>query len=445
MDEDQQILNLLKFNQDQLNKLTSDTKDNIVHMEGLVKKGHDQMMEMDESISKSMTLLKKYGLGHIEVKKTTNEVEEDNPTVGVDVMTEAPSWEELVLQANQAGYEHTLIEDILTPEEIAKADQRYEEIEQEFARKTKLNKVDISFLLLATALQCARQYIFSNEKFRFNKAEDADKAIKDPLKKRVPKDWQDILFGSVPYDAVKRLDKSKDTGISANTHRYRTLGHDPILGWFFGPVNILSDSLTKSDFFTTYEVTNYQIGDPFPNGTWGAITTAQEVAQENKYNLPAAVIKQAIHFGTDYFTKQGLPIPFVSTLDNDLSKVLINQFNIDTYSVTRGATLSVLINTIISFIHRLFYDEKKYGSLEAFEVKTRKILLLSNAIATTSNVIYVALSKDLKKLDAGGILVTIYRLISDTRFISRVKEEFFQTKLQQDLQHELDYLDRVLG
>ena len=86
----------------------------------------------------------------------------------------------------------------------------------------------------------------------------------------------------------------------------------------------------------------------------------------------------------------------------------------------------------------MFLDETKYQSAELYEVKTRKIILLSNTIATTSNAIYVALSKDYKKLDAGGMLVTLYRLISDKKFISKVKEEFINTKLDEDLQTELD-------
>lgn len=54
----------------------------------------------------------------------------------------------------------------------------------------------------------------------------------------------------------------------------------------------------------------------------------------------------------------------------------------------------------------------------------------SNLIATASNVIYVALSayfgneKSLEKLDVGGMIVTVYRLITDKKFIRAVKEEF---------------------
>lgn len=314
------------------------------------------------------------------------------------------------------------------------------DLDTQFADVTNLDKVDISFLFLATALQCARQYILTNDKYRI-KASEADKAIKDPLKKRVPKEWHEILFGSVPYDAVIRENKeSESTGLSGNTHRYRTLGHDPVLGWIFGPINILTDSLTKSDIITTYQVHNNKIGKLYDGGTWESGRNAIHEASENRYNLPAAVIKQAIHFGSDYFTKQGLPVPFVSTVNNELSKVLMTKFNIDCYSITRGASISIFINAIISYIHRLFYDEKKHGSQEMYEVKTRKIIDYSNAIASGSNIIVVAIGteygivsrdpktikKSLQKLDAGGIMVTIYRLISDYSFIKKVKEEFLE-------------------
>ncbi|GAA0097112.1 hypothetical protein UT300011_05760 [Clostridium perfringens] len=92
--------------------------------------------------------------------------------------------------------------------------------------------------------------------------------------------------------------------------------------------------------------------------------------------------------------------------------------------------MSSLINMIIAAIHGLFYDETKYPNRDIYEVKTRKILSYSNAIASASNIIYVAISAYLgnegaiKKLDVGGLIVTIYRLLSDSKFIREVKEEF---------------------
>ena len=84
------------------------------------------------------------------------------------------------------------------------------------------------------------------------------------------------------------------------------------------------------------------------------------------------------------------------------------------------------------------YDEERDGPKRLYEVKTHKVITYSNVIASTSNVIAVAIGtaigsstgnqdlirKSLQKLDIGGLLVTLYRLISDAKFIREVKEEF---------------------
>ena len=59
-----------------------------------------------------------------------------------------------------------------------------------------------------------------------------------------------------------------------------------------------------------------------------------------------------------------------------------------------------------------------------YEVRTRKILSYSNLVATSSNIAVVAITNDMKKLDVGGMAVTLYRLITDAKFIRQVKEEF---------------------
>ena len=73
-----------------------------------------------------------------------------------------------------------------------------------------------------------------------------------------------------------------------------------------------------------------------------------------------------------------------------------------------------------------------------YEVRTRKILLYSNLLASVSNLIVVGIGvaagaasenpevikKTLRYLDVGGLIVTIGRLFSDLRFITKVKDEF---------------------
>ena len=84
--------------------------------------------------------------------------------------------------------------------------------------------------------------------------------------------------------------------------------------------------------------------------------------------------------------------------------------------------------------------------LDLHKVKTRKVLLYSNMIAFASNVIGVAVTQSLgqnsiRYLDIGGLAVTLYRLVSDTRFIQSVKEEFIRdgfNKMIQGYPLELD-------
>lgn len=298
------------------------------------------------------------------------------------------------------------------------------DLDAQFSERTRLNGTDITFLFLATALQCVRQYVLSNEAFRLD-----NKQGDNLMRGIVPKQWQDILLQSVPYDAFFLSPELKaevgSIDVSGKTHRYRTLGHDPLLGWIFGTMNILSDSLTKTNF-ETYAVQIPYVTDVYTGGLPGAFECAVQQAAADKLNLPAAVVRQAIHFGSDYFTKQGLPIPIIATVDNDLAQNMLTKWHIDMYSITRGASLSVLINSIIGFVHRLFYDEATDGSASLYEARTRKILSYANALATSSNVIYVALSGDMSKLDFGGMLVTIKRLVTDHKFIQKVKQEFLE-------------------
>ncbi|WP_318506118.1 hypothetical protein [Bacillus sp. T3] len=441
--ESQKLLNALKYNE-HLTKLgiekAKQFKEKLQQREEI----DTNINEADEAIKSSLKLLEQLQV-KVDLPQQQKVYETPFKLHIKPNVSEYKSFETIVEEAHAAGFENTAIEDLLTAQEVAEADAEYLAIKKAFSEKTKLTKGDIAFLLLTVALQVARQFIFSNEKFRL-KATEADNALKKPLKKVTPNTWHDILFGPVPYDAVVKVNADSDsTGLSGYTHRYRTLGHDPVLGWIFGPINILTSTLTKTNFITTYQVVNRKIGDFYEFGTVGAFNDAVLKAQEDKLNLPAAVVKQAIHFGTDYFTKQGLPLPFVSSLDNDLAQKLVQQFNIDTYSVTRGATLSVFINSIVGLIHSLFYNPKKHGSRELYEVRTRKILLIANIIASTSNVIYVALSKDLKKLDLGGILVTIGRIISDLSFIAKIEQEFIVNRFDESFQKELDFLDSSIA
>lgn len=108
---------------------------------------------------------------------------------------------------------------------------------------------------------------------------------------------------------------------------------------------------------------------------------------------------------------------------------MIQRGNIDLWSVTRGVTLACLINQLVAAIHQLFYHEDRDGSQTLYEVRTRKILSYSNLLATSSNVIVSAMTQDARKLDVGGMLVTLTRIVSDYNFIHEIKKDFLKNQL----------------
>ena len=170
-------------------------------------------------------------------------------------------------------------------------------------------------------------------------------------------------------------------------------------------------------------------------GVPGMFENVVGYTQKDPVLLAAAVARQAIHFGSDYFTKQGLPVPLIATVNNDLAKNMLTKWNVDMWAISRGAVLSALINQLIAAIHRLFYREDRDGSQKLYEIRTRKVLSYSNLLATGSNVIVTAITQDVRKLDVGGILVTLARIVSDYKFIHEIKKDFLKNELY----------DRIVG
>ena len=344
-------------------------------------------------------------------------------------------------------------------------------LDEEFERKTSLDSTDEKFLFFATALQVTRWFLLGlfnewadqrlNERIN-NRLEHNDKSIRELEEKKRKeyfekesnketrfnkkhRSWDSIIRNGVPYDITQG---SPMFGINMGgaKHRIHTLGHDPVLGWLVGTINILSDSITLDktyDFRTfdvAYEQTKYWEKE---SDFISALLFAIEGVKDDDRRLPAAVFAQGLHLESDVYTKLGLPIPVLEAFDPDLARRLYSEgydalrFAKDLKDVAvvgAQAIFAILINMIIVLVHDLYYDSKKYDSHDMYEVKTRKILMYSNYIASTSNLIAVGIrtyngdESAVKSLDIGGIMVTIYRLITDTEFIQKVKEEFVTGK-----------------
>lgn len=141
---------------------------------------------------------------------------------------------------------------ILTTDDINRAVEAYgvefDEINAEFAERTKLTKVDCAFLVLAIALQCTRQYFTQFKSTQNEKATKKDDEANYDKKTSKLEESENVnskqggyyyakfenicADTSVPYDKVAGS-KKFDLGLGGKTHRYKTIGHDPILGYIY--------------------------------------------------------------------------------------------------------------------------------------------------------------------------------------------------------------------
>lgn len=367
------------------------------------------------------------------------------------------------------------------------ADSIIKDLDREFEEVTGLKGNDIKFLFVAVGLQVAR-IIIINE---LTKIEPAGAGNKNEARLH---EFQEELLGKfnsrecvkerpyyasmehiitrlgVPYDATASLsNKTIENLIGKNrewdfdiesmiptekmslfkgaNHRFATLGHDPILGLIFGTGNIMTNTITcvKTPLAvggigipilaTNHVVYTSDFKDP-RIATYGSTAVMLEQTVTRTLEQPsafvAALIKQIIHIGTDLYTPCGIQIPGANLILSNTDTEKLTQYigAGDIVKIGASAGIAELINLLISTLHSLMYDTSMPISRELYNVRTRKIIMYSNAIATGSNVLWVGgnlLAGNegaIKQLDIGGLLVMIKHLISDTKYIRQIKEEF---------------------
>ena len=334
-------------------------------------------------------------------------------------------------------------------EVAANAEQILDEIDEKFEKYTGLNKLDVSFLFLAVALQVVRQYTLTKFPERLDDQTAANNTIghgeehSNRKHRYYNPSLEEICSNPVPFDANFLANGALEGG-GYMGHRVTAIGHDPILGLIFGTANIVTSTLTNKNLQSYHIYTGYdKLGrskDCLKNKANTGLVLSKTKDKllheglEGKEKVGASLLKEIIHLRSDIYTKNSLPLPIVTVIDAglaaDLAQRGLDMANIVT--VGKQMTFSVFINTMISMLHGLFYDESVEYSRRVYEVRTRKILSYSNFIASASNLIYGGANISLgnesawKRLDIGGLAVTLYRIVTDAKFIRQVKREFIE-------------------
>jgi hypothetical protein len=183
----------------------------------------------------------------------------------------------------------------------------------------------------------------------------------------------------VPYDA------QPFAGMSGKTHRFQSLGHDPILGFVFGILDIMRGTVTG---FSYDKLTSLHSFATHP------------VSSDISINLIEALLKQIGHLISDVATPMGLPAPFMTLIQGinigsfgekgrsvgEIARLMyLNGYDLRHFLVT-GITPAVVEIVLRAYIMLRHYSE--HGEIKfdlASHPKYRAMLLMAHGIATTAN------------------------------------------------------------
>jgi hypothetical protein len=214
----------------------------------------------------------------------------------------------------------------------------------------------------------------------------------------------------VPYDAQTMA------GMSGSSHRFQSLGHDPVLGFVFGILDIMRGTVTGF----SYDKLN----------SFHSFAT-HTVSSDASINLIEAILKQLGHLISDVATPMGLPAPFMTLMQGinigsfgdkgrsvgEVARwMYLNGYDLRHFLVT-GITPAVVEIVLRAYIMIRHYSE--HGEIKcdlASHPKYRSMLLMAHGIATTANAGKVVLTQNPLAVNYAEYMAFIRYLVPSLKY-----------------------------
>ena len=260
----------------------------------------------DASILESEELLR--GLGIDFKKKTNNASKSPKTNVTNYKKMELRSWEEILAEADRLVDDSVGFSDLLNPEEISAVEKRIGKLRGDFQSIHKLDKVDWAICgvsgILASIIDIFLVQMPKNPGMLGNKGH-AGGPLSNFIKEKIqgslsPEEITALEKRNwVPFDPSNSRGLNETVaGLGARTHRFQSLGHDPLLGFIFGTMDILKGRFTAIDKYGKLIIQNVDVG--------GTDTVGM--------NIFEALARVFGHMKSDIATPAGLPAPLMPLL-----------------------------------------------------------------------------------------------------------------------------------
>lgn len=266
-------------------------------------KGISFSNSMDDSIKKTEELITQLGYRDklTEIKQKANiKAHED------EIFLKMPQWEELVLQAEQDIQYNVSLKSLFTSEELRRNEEYIQKLNNDFNQLHKLDSIDISICVLAGIVSAALDILLvgiPQPTKEGLKAGSLSNYIRKYFENKFPAEKMEKLgrktSHKTPYDAQDNRNTSTYVeGLSSYYHRLLELGHDPILGFLVGVIDIMTNRMTtidKSGKFVSQVMGNY--------------------TGRTESSVFEAIFRQLRHLKSDLTTSMGLPAPLMGVFN----------------------------------------------------------------------------------------------------------------------------------
>lgn len=447
--DDKETLKALKMQEGDLARLSEKNE-----------RQHQDLQSLDERLeqlkARTRQLASDEGIAMEERPKMPAYVEKAPERMSLD---EVPSWDDIVARMNQEVKADVKMEDLLSTEEINYSLDEVKRINDDFARRTGLTSRDMAFLTLATSIQTARWMMMPKLLGKMSKSGKVLAALSPSamamldvkpktgtevaLADEVNKEFQEEVDWEV--EEIKEGRKSwqdiLETG-TANAGQQQKAFNNEAMNWIFGIVNNITGTKTNGDFTSIDTASGEKIKTP------GVFAEAFRSIKEDPMRLPAAVYAQYAQDQAAHGKTADLLAPvtqaFSPEMVGDLYKSQAQQLaSLQSLTVVgQQAAIPLMINMAVGVLHGFMYNPATDGPREFYDARTRKILLISNLLATSSNIGMTAATEKWLKLDVGGLLVTATRAMQDVNYLTTLKDNFMKEHMDQVLLDSLQDIDR---
>ncbi|WP_421921729.1 hypothetical protein [Marinobacter salarius] len=388
--------------------------------------------ELDKRISETVNNIRKMG------QLPPRTFPEPKRSPSGSLIIPARSWKELVEDAKSITPENVSFDDLLSEPDIQAVLQRHDSIGKELGWFESLDRFDLTLAVSAGAIAGLMDVLLvkipAHPGFLGSKGSEGG---------WLPNKVDELVKTLLPENQVRVLEKAhkasydpatnngllrRIAGLGPRTHRYQSLGHDPILGFFFGVRDILTGQFTAIDKYG--KVIVQQVGEPLLEGEGFLIRILE------------ALKTHVGHLLSDVATPAGLPAPLMPLLsflqfgkignhDYTIAEVARQMYRSGyDFKFSAASGIPVLMTNVIVWLGNFIKEKSNERSRDVItpengshrKLTTRRQLLIAHSVGMLINAGKVSVTKNPLAVSWVQTLTFLRYVAPEMHFLLKGKE-----------------------